>query len=93
MTYKEWFDGLELEGDIDSIHSVFCSVRDKEGYGGCEVKQVGATTIVSVPGTVDGEYVFSSQSEIDEFCNWLDERYGNGVEAEYVAWKANQRKD
>ena len=91
MTYKEWFKDLELDGNINAIHSLYCSVRDSESVGEFAVVNCGAGARVTVPGTVDDEYEFKSKSEREEFCAWLDTINEPGVEIKYEEWKANSK--
>lgn len=90
MTYKEWFNDLNIRNDIEAVFSLYRTIKECSQEWGYEIKKRKNGFKVSKNG--DEHHIFTLDSK-KKFCDYLDSLYSLGVEGEYERYRATQKTD
>lgn len=80
MTFTEWFESLDIRGNIDEIFCLYRTVLEHSDTWGYDVKVTPHSFVVS---RYDIEPHRFTEKTASQFCDYLDSLFESGVEGEH----------
>lgn len=85
MTYKEWFDSLDVRGDINEAYAVYRTVLDRNSSWGYDIQDIANGFIVSRNNEMPHRFTKATAAK---FCEYVDSLYDPNIEGVHYALTA-----
>lgn len=89
--FKVWFENLDIDGDIEEIHSLYHAVKDNDSAYGYEIDWNGERMFVSSSNA--DETLLLTEKSRGAFIKYLDSRSESEVDIERDFQRAMQKDD